>query len=78
MAPPQSTPAAGAAKVAMVAAGGSAKDIEKESALARLTGAGTQAFEYHFIVQVLIINVQAAQASPNSSSSTPSTQSRSA
>jgi hypothetical protein len=42
MAPPQSAPAAGAAKVAMVAAGGSAKDIEKESALARLTGAGTQ------------------------------------
>ena len=37
---PESQTATGAAKVAMVAAGGSAKDIEKESAMARLVGAG--------------------------------------
>ena len=37
---PESPAAAGAAKVVAVAAGGSAKDIEKESAAARLLGAG--------------------------------------
>lgn len=42
MAPEPQAGAAGAAKVAMVAAGGSAKDIEKESAMARLVGAGTR------------------------------------
>ena len=66
MAPSQSAPAAGAAKVAMVAAGGSAKDIEKESALARLTGAGTQSIQQKYIVHHLIPYVQAAQVSPNS------------
>ena len=37
---PEAQAGTGAAKVAIVAAGGSAKDIEKESAMARLVGAG--------------------------------------
>ena len=71
---PESPSTAGAAKVAMVAAGGSAKDIEKESAMARLLGSGVLSQAY--TTRTGANSRKVAPALPNSSSSTPLTQSQ--